>query len=88
MTPKQHFSLVINGEPADAADGKTFETIGMVWTNLNRAHQVASPIRSGLVWVNGRARFGGAKRSGLGREGGYHSREFFTEAKTVTIALT
>ncbi|MDR0360598.1 MAG: aldehyde dehydrogenase family protein, partial [bacterium] len=47
----------------------------------------------GTVWVNCyfvrdlRAPFGGAKRSGIGREGGYHSREFFTEAKTVTIDL-
>ncbi len=77
------------------ANDTPYGLAGMVWTsNLNRAHQVAGAIRSGLVWVNCffvrdlRTPFGGAKRSGLGREGGYHSREFFTEAKTVTIALT
>jgi hypothetical protein len=75
------------------ANDTPYGLAGMVWTtNLKRAHGVAGAIRSGLVWVNCffvrdlRAPFGGAKRSGLGREGGYHSRDFFTEAKTVTIA--
>ena len=34
-----------------------------------------------------RAPFGGYKDSGIGREGGRHSREFFTEAKTVVIEI-
>jgi aminomuconate-semialdehyde/2-hydroxymuconate-6-semialdehyde dehydrogenase len=66
----------------------------MIWTqNLTRAHRVAAAIDSGVVWVNCffvrdlRTPFGGAKRSGMGREGGYFSRDFFTEPKTVTIAL-
>jgi hypothetical protein len=34
-----------------------------------------------------RAPFGGFKDSGIGRKGGKHSREFFTEAKTVVMEM-
>ncbi|MGR5867563.1 aldehyde dehydrogenase family protein [Bacillus pacificus] len=34
-----------------------------------------------------RTPFGGSKASGIGREGGRHSFEFYTEAKTVTMKL-
>ena len=43
------------------------------------------------MWVNCffirdlRAPFGGMKDSGIGREGGPHSEEFFTEAKAVVM---
>lgn len=81
-------------EAIASANGTPFGLAGMVWTeNLTRAHRVAAGLRSGIVWVNCffvrdlRTPFGGAKRSGLGREGGYFSREFFTEPKTITIAL-
>ncbi len=58
-----------------------------------RAHGAAARIRAGNVWVNCyfvrdlRLPFGGAKESGVGREGGRHSREFFTEAKAVIMEL-
>jgi aminomuconate-semialdehyde/2-hydroxymuconate-6-semialdehyde dehydrogenase len=65
-----------------------------VWTrDLSRAHRVAAAIESGTVWVNTwllrdlRVPFGGMKESGVGREGGFDSLEFFTEAKTVCIKL-
>lgn len=81
-------------EVLEWANGTEYGLAGMVWTeNLSRAHRVAAGIESGMVWVNCyfvrdlRTPFGGAKRSGLGREGGYFSRDFFTEPKTVTIAL-
>jgi aminomuconate-semialdehyde/2-hydroxymuconate-6-semialdehyde dehydrogenase len=54
---------------------------------------VAGRLRAGTVWVNCffvrdlRAPFGGFGDSGIGREGGKHSREFFTEAKAVVIEL-
>ena len=76
------------------ANGTDYGLAGMIWTqNLTRAHRVSAAIDSGVVWVNCffvrdlRTPFGGAKRSGMGREGGYFSRDFFTEPKTVTIAL-
>jgi 5-carboxymethyl-2-hydroxymuconic-semialdehyde dehydrogenase/aminomuconate-semialdehyde/2-hydroxymuconate-6-semialdehyde dehydrogenase len=48
-------------------------------------------LKSGVVWVNTtmtrelRAPFGGYKDSGIGREGGQSSEQFYTEVKTVTI---
>jgi aminomuconate-semialdehyde/2-hydroxymuconate-6-semialdehyde dehydrogenase len=65
-----------------------------VWTeNLSRAHRVASKLESGIVWINCwllrdlRTPFGGAKDSGIGREGGFEALRFFTEEKNVCIKL-
>jgi aminomuconate-semialdehyde/2-hydroxymuconate-6-semialdehyde dehydrogenase len=65
-----------------------------IWTqNLARAHRVAARIEVGLAWVNSwflrdlRTPFGGARQSGIGREGGVHSLEFYTELKNVCIKL-
>jgi aminomuconate-semialdehyde/2-hydroxymuconate-6-semialdehyde dehydrogenase len=61
--------------------------------NLRRAHRVAGALRAGTVWVNCffvrdlRAPFGGYKDSGIGREGGRYSREFFTEPKAVVMQI-
>ena len=67
---------------------------GMVWTtNLNTAHKVAREVRAGTMWVNCffvrdlRAPFGGYGDSGIGREGGEYSYEFFTESKAVVLKL-
>ena len=65
-----------------------------VWTeNLSRAHRVGGQLEAGIVWVNSwflrdlRTPFGGAKQSGIGREGGVHGLEFYTELKNVCIKL-
>ena len=65
-----------------------------VWTENNaRAHRVSAQIEAGIVWVNSwflrdlRTPFGGAKHSGIGREGGVHSLEFYTELKNICIKL-
>jgi aminomuconate-semialdehyde/2-hydroxymuconate-6-semialdehyde dehydrogenase len=65
-----------------------------VWTrDLQRAHRVAAELHAGTVWVNCwllrdlRVPFGGTKDSGVGREGGFESLEFFTEAKNVCVKL-
>jgi aminomuconate-semialdehyde/2-hydroxymuconate-6-semialdehyde dehydrogenase len=61
--------------------------------NLSRAHRVGAALRAGTVWVNCffvrdlRAPFGGVGDSGVGREGGTFSREFFTEPKAVVMAI-
>ncbi|KAF9924539.1 Aldehyde dehydrogenase 8 member A1 [Linnemannia zychae] len=64
-----------------------------IWTeNGRRQRRVASQIQAGTVWVNTwmsrdlRMPFGGMKKSGLGREGGEHSLEFYTELKTICLA--
>ena len=66
-----------------------------IWTqNLSRAHKVAAQIQAATVWVNTwlkrdlRVPFGGMKASGLGREGGEHSIDFYTEQKNICVGLT
>lgn len=63
-----------------------------VWTsNLNRTMQFSQKLETGIVWVNTwmlrdlRTPFGGAKASGVGREGGFEALRFFTEPKNVCI---
>lgn len=65
-----------------------------IWTeNTSRAIRVAEQIEVGISWVNSwflrdlRTAFGGAKQSGVGREGGVHSLEFYTELKNICIKL-
>ena len=65
-----------------------------IWTeNLARAHRVSRQIEVGIVWVNSwflrdlRTPFGGSKHSGIGREGGVHSLEFYTELRNVCVKL-
>lgn len=65
-----------------------------IWTrDLARAHRMAQQMKVGLSWVNSwflrdlRTPFGGSKQSGIGREGGVHSLEFYTELKNVCIKL-
>jgi len=65
-----------------------------IWTsNLSRAHRVAARINVGITWVNSwflrdlRTPFGGSKESGIGREGGVHSLEFYTELRNICIKL-
>jgi aminomuconate-semialdehyde/2-hydroxymuconate-6-semialdehyde dehydrogenase len=61
--------------------------------DLSRAHRVSARLRAGTVWVNCffvrdlRLPFGGMGDSGVGREGGDYSREFFTEPKAVVMQL-
>jgi aminomuconate-semialdehyde/2-hydroxymuconate-6-semialdehyde dehydrogenase len=76
------------------ANDTAYGLAAAVWTsNLQRAHRVAGRIEAGIVWVNSwylrdlRTAFGGAKQSGIGREGGVHSLEFYTELRNVCIKL-
>jgi aminomuconate-semialdehyde/2-hydroxymuconate-6-semialdehyde dehydrogenase len=62
-------------------------------TNLSRAHRVARQIQVGLVWVNTwflrdlRTPFGGVKLSGIGREGGRYSLDFYSEVSNICVKL-
>ncbi|MEB3101716.1 5-carboxymethyl-2-hydroxymuconate semialdehyde dehydrogenase [Ferviditalea candida] len=65
-----------------------------VWTNdIKRGHRLAQAVDSGMVWVNSqnvrdlRVPFGGSKSSGIGREGGHYSFEFYTETQVIHVAL-
>ncbi|WP_394583357.1 aldehyde dehydrogenase [Cytobacillus firmus] len=65
-----------------------------IWTsNLKRAHRVSHQIEAGIIWVNTwflrdlRTPFGGMKNSGIGRTGGMHSIDFYSELSNITIKL-
>jgi aminomuconate-semialdehyde/2-hydroxymuconate-6-semialdehyde dehydrogenase len=64
-----------------------------VWTkDLARAYRLGATIQAGVVWVNSwflrdlRTPFGGTKQSGIGREGGTYSLDFYTELRNVCVA--
>ncbi len=65
-----------------------------VWTSdLGTAHRMGRALEVGICWINAwflrdlRTAFGGAKQSGIGREGGVHSLEFYTELRNVCVKL-
>ena len=65
-----------------------------IWTSdLKRAHRVARQMKTGITWVNCwflrdlRTPFGGVGFSGIGREGGMHSLNFYSELNNICIRL-
>jgi 5-carboxymethyl-2-hydroxymuconic-semialdehyde dehydrogenase len=66
---------------------------GYIWTNdLSRAMRVSNALEAGMIWVNSEnvrhlgTPFGGVKASGIGRDGGDWSFEFYMETKNVALA--
>ena len=81
-------------EAIEQANRLPYGLASAIWTeNLSRAARVAGQVEAGIVWVNSwflrdlRTAFGGSKQSGIGREGGEHSLEFYTELKNICIKL-
>ena len=81
-------------EAVRSANDTRYGLNAMVFTrDLSRAHRASAALRAGTVWVNCffirdlRAPFGGVGDSGIGREGGTFSREFFTEPKAVVMQV-
>ncbi|HEY2104219.1 MAG TPA: aldehyde dehydrogenase family protein [Candidatus Binataceae bacterium] len=79
-------------EAAAMANAGAYGLAAYLWTsNLERALRMADRVRTGMVWVNSfflrdlRTPFGGARLSGLGRQGGRYSLEFWTEPKLVCL---
>jgi 5-carboxymethyl-2-hydroxymuconic-semialdehyde dehydrogenase len=67
---------------------------GYIWTrDVGRAHRIAQAVEAGMIWVNSEnvrhlpTPFGGMKSSGLGRDGGDYSFDFYMETKNIAIAL-
>jgi len=76
------------------ANATPYGLAAYIWTSdLARAHRVADAVEAGMTWINShnvrdlRTPFGGVKASGLGREGGAHSLDFYTESRIVHIPL-
>jgi 5-carboxymethyl-2-hydroxymuconic-semialdehyde dehydrogenase len=76
------------------ANATRYGLAAYIWTrDLARAHRVAHAVEAGMTWINShnvrdlRTPFGGVKASGLGREGGAHSLDFYTESRIVHIPL-
>ncbi|MFF0630612.1 5-carboxymethyl-2-hydroxymuconate semialdehyde dehydrogenase [Streptomyces sp. NPDC004296] len=81
-------------EATELANATQFGLAAYIWTtDLKRGHRIAHAVESGMVWINShnvrdlRTPFGGVKASGVGREGGAHSIDFYTESKIIHVAL-
>ena len=81
-------------EAIEIANDIEYGLAGYVWTNdIGRGHRMAHAIDAGMIWVNSEnnrhlpAPFGGMKSSGIGRDGGDHSFEFYMETKNICVAM-
>jgi aminomuconate-semialdehyde/2-hydroxymuconate-6-semialdehyde dehydrogenase len=82
-------------EAVARANDTHYGLAGSVWTtNLKRGHRVAEKLRVGITWVNCwflrdlRTPFGGMGLSGIGREGGIHSLNFYSELNNICVKLS
>nr|AIF06469.1 aldehyde dehydrogenase (dmpC) [uncultured marine group II/III euryarchaeote KM3_192_D09] len=76
------------------ANNTDYGLAGSVWTaDLAKGRRIAEGIDTGMVWVNTwlhrdlRVPFGGVKESGVGREGGRWSLQFYSHATNICIKL-
>jgi 5-carboxymethyl-2-hydroxymuconic-semialdehyde dehydrogenase len=65
-----------------------------LWTNdIGRGHRLARDLDAGMIWLNSEnnrhlpSPFGGMKASGIGRDGGDYSFDFYMETKNICVAL-
>ncbi len=93
--PVCHIAPFDSDEEAVAmANDSKYGLAASIWTsNLKRGHRVARQMNVGITWVNCwflrdlRTPFGGAGLSGIGREGGRHSLNFYSELNNICIQL-
>jgi acyl-CoA reductase-like NAD-dependent aldehyde dehydrogenase len=73
------------------ANGTDYGLGGVCYGETEHATAVAERVRTGFIWINSfgirdlAAPFGGIKRSGVGREGGDWSFEFFCDVKDIVV---
>ena len=93
--PVCHISpFAAENEVIDKVNSTKYGLAAAVWTkDLQRGHRVSKQLEVGVVWVNTwflrdlRTPFGGIKLSGIGREGGLHSLDFYSELTNICIKL-
>jgi aminomuconate-semialdehyde/2-hydroxymuconate-6-semialdehyde dehydrogenase len=80
-------------EAISLANDTPYGLAATVWTrDVARTFRMGSALNAGIVWINSwflrdlRTPFGGSKQSGIGREGGVHSLEFYTELRNVCVS--
>jgi aminomuconate-semialdehyde/2-hydroxymuconate-6-semialdehyde dehydrogenase len=93
--PVCHIATFDSEEEAIAmANDTKYGLAASIWTgNLKRGHRMAQQMNVGITWVNCwflrdlRTPFGGAGLSGIGREGGMHSLNFYSELNNICVQL-
>lgn len=81
-------------EAIEQANRSIFGLGSSVWTrDIDRAMRAAEQIEAGYTWVNSaqiiydELPFGGVKQSGLGREHGNEAIDYYTETKSIVVAI-
>ncbi len=76
------------------ANDTDYGLTGYLWTSdLTRALRFTDKLEAGMIWVNSEnvrhlpTPFGGVKSSGIGRDGGDWSFEFYMETKNIAFAI-
>ncbi len=91
---REEGATLVTGGGISMANDTKYGLAASIWTtNLKRGHRVAQQMNVGITWVNCwflrdlRTPFGGAGLSGIGREGGMHSLNFYSELNNICIRL-